>query len=83
MPETPYLRDASPDEIADGLAFTLRYNRPKRIHHADEVAGADRGVRSNFEPNFVLNGATVHPDDVALSFRGTLLQTMRRKPAIP
>lgn len=37
MPETPNLRPASPDEIAEALAFALRYDRRRRVYHADDM----------------------------------------------
>jgi len=37
MPETPSLRSASPDEVAEALAFALQYDRRKRVYHADEM----------------------------------------------
>jgi hypothetical protein len=37
MPETPHLSAASPDEIAETLAFALRYDGRKRVYHADAM----------------------------------------------
>jgi hypothetical protein len=37
MPDTPHLRPATPDEIADTLSFALRYLGRKRVHHADDM----------------------------------------------
>jgi hypothetical protein len=37
MPDTPHLRPATPDEIADSLSFALRYQGRKRVHHADDT----------------------------------------------
>jgi hypothetical protein len=37
MPDTPHLRPATPDEIADALSFALRYQGRKRVHHADDM----------------------------------------------
>jgi hypothetical protein len=37
MPETPNLRPASPDEIAEALSFALRYEGRKRVNHADTM----------------------------------------------
>lgn len=48
MPDAPSLRQATADEIADGLSFALRYDGRKRRHDADQVMGritADRLVR--------------------------------------
>jgi hypothetical protein len=36
MPDTPHLRPATPDEIADALSFALRYQGRKRVYHADD-----------------------------------------------
>ncbi len=49
MPDhTPNLRPATPDEIAETLAFALLYEGRKRVHQADDVMAriaADRLVR--------------------------------------
>jgi hypothetical protein len=37
VPETLKLSAASPAEIAEALAFALRYDGRKRVHHADEM----------------------------------------------
>jgi hypothetical protein len=37
MPDTPSLRPATSDEIADALSFALRYQGRKRVHHADDM----------------------------------------------
>jgi hypothetical protein len=37
MSETPPLRPATADEIADALSFALRYQGRKRVHHADDA----------------------------------------------
>jgi hypothetical protein len=37
MPDTPHLRPATADEIADTLSFALRYQGRKRVHHADDM----------------------------------------------
>ena len=37
MPEEPVLRPATTDEIAETLAFGLRYEGRKRVHHADGI----------------------------------------------
>ena len=37
MPDTPHLRPATADEIADALSFALRYQGRKRVHHADDM----------------------------------------------
>ncbi len=35
LPE--HLTPASPDDLADALAFALRFQRRKRVHNADEI----------------------------------------------
>jgi hypothetical protein len=37
MPDTPKLRPASRDELAQSLSFALRFNGRKREHGADEI----------------------------------------------
>jgi hypothetical protein len=37
MPDTPNLRPATSDEIADALSFALRYQGRKRVNHADDT----------------------------------------------
>jgi hypothetical protein len=37
MPDTPHLRPATSDEIADALSFALRYQGRKRVHQADDM----------------------------------------------
>ena len=37
MPDTPHLRPATADEIADALSFALRYQGRKRVRHADDA----------------------------------------------
>jgi hypothetical protein len=57
MPSTPRLRPATPDEIADTLSFTLRYEGRKRVHHADDTMAritADRLVRHLQASGFVV-----------------------------
>ena len=57
MSETPHLRPATPDEIADALSFALRYEGRKRVHHADDAMAritADRLVRHLAQSGFVL-----------------------------
>lgn len=56
MPDTP-LRPAQPDEIAETLAFALRYEGRKRVHHADDFMAritAERLVRHLERCGFVL-----------------------------
>ena len=55
-PESP-LRPASEEEIADSLAFGLRFDGRKRVHHADGVMAritAERLVRHLQASGFVL-----------------------------
>jgi hypothetical protein len=37
MPDTPKLRPAARDELAQSLSFALRFNGRKREHGADEI----------------------------------------------
>jgi hypothetical protein len=37
MPDTPKLRPATRDELAQSLSFALRFNGCKRVHTADEM----------------------------------------------
>ncbi|HXE56004.1 MAG TPA: hypothetical protein VN541_23460 [Tepidisphaeraceae bacterium] len=51
------LRPATADEIADSIAFALRYEGRKRVPHADEMMAritAERLVRHLRESGFVL-----------------------------
>lgn len=62
MPDT--LRPASPDEIADALAFALRYEGRKRVYHADDFMAritADRLVKHLARSGFVLMKAPAAP----------------------
>lgn len=57
MTETPHLRPASPDEIAEALAFALRYDGRRRVFTADEPMAritADRLVRHLERSGFVV-----------------------------
>ena len=41
MPETPERRTpASPEDLAEALAFALRFSARKRVHNADEIMAA-------------------------------------------
>jgi len=54
MRDTPRLRPATPDEIAD---FALRYQGRKRVHHADDMMAritADRLVQHLARSGFVV-----------------------------
>ncbi len=64
MTDAPQLRPATPDEIADALAFALRYDGRKRVHDADEPMGritADRLVRHLEASGFVLMKTSPRP----------------------
>ena len=37
MPDTPKLRSATREELAQSLSFALRFNGRKRVHGADEI----------------------------------------------
>jgi hypothetical protein len=57
MIETPKLRAATADEIADALSFALRYQGRKRVHDADDAMAritAARLVRHLEASGFVL-----------------------------
>ncbi len=52
-----YLRLATPEEIAESIAFALRYEGRKRVTHADDMMAritADRLVRHLQGSGFVL-----------------------------
>jgi hypothetical protein len=57
MPETPEHRSASPEDVANALAFALRYEGRKRVNHADEMMAritAERLVRHLSASGFVV-----------------------------
>jgi hypothetical protein len=57
MPDTPHLRPATADEIADSLSFPLRCQGRKRVHHADDMMAritAERLVQHVTASGFVL-----------------------------
>jgi len=57
MSDTPSLRPASPDELAEALAFALRYEGRKRVPHADDLMAriaAERLVRHLERSGFVV-----------------------------
>ena len=57
MTDPAPLSPATPDEIAQSLAFALRYNGRKRVHDADEVMAritAERLVRHLEMSGFVI-----------------------------
>ncbi len=64
MPDTPHLRPATPDEIAETLSFALRYEGRQRVHHADDMMAritADRLVRHLEHSGFVVMKAPPAP----------------------
>ena len=55
--EAARLRAATLEEVAESVAFALRYDGRKRVHHADEMMAlitAERLVRHLLESGFVL-----------------------------
>ena len=57
MTELPQLRAATVEEITDSLAFGLRFEGRKRVHHADDMMAritAVRLVRHLEQSGFVL-----------------------------
>jgi hypothetical protein len=57
MTDSVPLRPATPDEIAQSLAFALRYDGRKRVHDADDIMAritAERLVRHLQQSGFVL-----------------------------
>jgi hypothetical protein len=57
MPEIPPLRPATPDEIAEALAFALRFDGRRRVHSADSMMAriaADRLVQHLERSGFVV-----------------------------
>jgi hypothetical protein len=57
MPEMPPLRPATPDEVAETLAFALRIDGRRRVHNADSMMAriaADRLVQHLERSGFVV-----------------------------
>ena len=57
MTDTAPLRPATPDELAETLAFGLRYDGRKRVHHADNLMAriaAERLVKHLERSGFVV-----------------------------
>jgi hypothetical protein len=57
MTDPAPLRPATPDEIAETLAFVLRYNGRRRVHDADETMSwitAERLMRHLERSGFVI-----------------------------
>jgi hypothetical protein len=73
MPDTPHLRPATPDEIADALSFALRYQGRKRVHHADDMMAqitAERLIQHLTASGFVVmkgQRPTCRPPEVETS----------------
>jgi hypothetical protein len=64
MPDTSEHRPASPDDVANALAFALRYEGRKRVNHADEMMArimAERLVRHLAAAGFVVMKAPATP----------------------
>jgi hypothetical protein len=57
MPNVPTLRPADPIEVADALAYALRYDGKRRVYHADDAMAritAERLFRHLEQAGFVL-----------------------------
>ena len=57
MTDTPALQPATPDELAESLAFALCYDGRKRVHHADSIIAriaAERLVRHLTRSGYVV-----------------------------
>jgi hypothetical protein len=57
MTEAFTLRPAEPTEITDALAYALRYDGKRRVHHADDAMAritAERLIRHLGQAGFVL-----------------------------
>jgi hypothetical protein len=64
MTDTPHLRPATADEIAEALAFALLYTGRKRVHDADQAMSritAERLVRHLEQSGFVLMRVAPRP----------------------
>ena len=64
MTDPAPLRPATPDEIAQSLAFALRYNGRRRVHDADDIMAritAERLVRHLEMSGFVIMKAPPRP----------------------
>jgi len=74
MSEETRLRPATPDEIQDALAFALRFQGRKRVHHADNMMAqitAERLVEHLERSGFVVMKKPPAPmPRVLLRFRG-------------
>jgi len=57
MPNVPTLRPADPIEVADALAYALRYDGKRRVYHADDAMAritAERLIRHMEQAGFML-----------------------------
>ena len=57
MADEPRLTPASPEELQQTLAFALRYDGRRRVHHSDELMAritAERLVRHLEQSGFVV-----------------------------
>jgi hypothetical protein len=64
MPDEPHLRPATPDEIAQSLAFALQYSGRRRVHDGAEAMAritADRLVQHLQQSGFVLMKRSPRP----------------------
>ena len=64
MPDVPPLRPADPAEVADALAYALRYDGKRRVYHADDAMAritAERLIRHLEQAGFVLMRAARRP----------------------
>jgi hypothetical protein len=71
MTDAPALRPTTPDELAETLAFALRYDGRKRVHHADSMMAriaADRLVRHLEQSGFVVMKRAPRSDHSASSY---------------
>ena len=64
MTNSSPLRPADSTEVADALAYALRYDGSRRVHHADDAMAritADRLIRHLEQAGFVLMRAAPTP----------------------
>jgi hypothetical protein len=58
------LRPADPTEVAEALAYALRYDGKRRVHHADDAMAritAERLIRHLEQAGFVVMRAPASP----------------------
>jgi hypothetical protein len=63
MPDSDKLTPAEPRDLADAIAFALRFEGRKRVHQADEymaAIAADRVVRHLERAGFVVMKLSFH-----------------------